>query len=121
MSYAAALVLAAVFVHAAVAKLRDQHGTATAFRELGLPGSAATVVPIVELALAAALIVVPGWAAVVALALLAGFTTFLGLSIRAGVQAGCNCFGSARRAPVSWIELARNGLLAALAVVALGA
>jgi uncharacterized membrane protein YphA (DoxX/SURF4 family) len=117
----AALVLAVVFVRAGVAKLTDRPSTTSAFRELGLPRLAATVVPIAELILAAALIVIPGWGAVFALALLAAFTTFLTLALRAGVPAPCNCFGNARPATVSWKALARNCVLAALAVVALGA
>jgi hypothetical protein len=119
VAYVAALVLAAVFVRAAVAKLSDRPATAVAFGELGLPAAAATVVPVVELALAGALVVVPEWGAVFALALLAGFTAFLVLAIRSGTSGGCNCFGSARRRPVSLADVLRNCVLAALAVVAL--
>src|SRR5687767_14532082 len=118
---AAALVLAAVFVWAAGAKLANRAETERGFRELGLPAVAATLVPIVELALAIALIVIPTWGAVFALALLVGFTTFLALAIRSGVRAGCNCFGSARRTPISWTALLRNAVLALLALVALAA
>src|SRR5688500_9193333 len=121
MGYAAALALAAVFTWAGVAKLANAASTKAGFRELGLPAVAATVVPIVELALAAVLIVIPAWGAVFALALLTGFATFLALVIRSGVRAGCTCFGSVRRAPVSWRALVRNAALAALAMVALAA
>jgi hypothetical protein len=121
VAYGAALVLAAVFVRAAVAKLADRQATATAFGELGLPAVAATAVPLVELALAGALVVVPAWGGVFALALLAGFTAFLILAIRSGARTGCNCFGSARRGPVSWNDVLRNCVLVVLAVVALTA
>lgn len=121
IGYAAALLLAAVFARAAFPKLRDRDATARSFAALGLPSGTAVVVPGVELALAAALILAPGWAAVGALALLAAFSTFLARAVRAGVRAPCNCFGSARHAPVSWVELARNGLLALVALVALTA
>ena len=119
VAYGAALVLAAVFVRAAVAKLVDRPSTATAFGELGLPAAAATAVPLVELALAGALVFVPEWGGVFALALLAGFTAFLVLAIRSGVRSGCNCFGSSRRGSVTWIDVLRNCALALLAVVAL--
>jgi hypothetical protein len=121
LGYTAALVLAAVFARAGAAKLGTRGATETTFTALGLPRSAAVAVPLAELALAVALVVAPGWGAVLALALLAGFTTFLARAVRAGVRVGCNCFGSARRAPVSWVELARNAWLAAAGVVALSA
>ena len=121
VAYGAALVLAAVFVRAATAKLADRTATAIAFGELGLPTVAATAVPLVELALAGALVVVPEWGGVFALALLAGFTAFLVLVIRSGSRAGCNCFGSARRGPVSWNDVLRNSVLVLLAAVALTA
>jgi len=121
LGYAAALLLALVFFVAAVAKLRDRPGTARAFAGLGLPARAAIAAPVMELVLVAGLVLVPGWAAAAALALLAAFTTFLARAVRAGVVVPCNCFGSARRAPVSWVELLRNALLAVLAVVALTA
>jgi len=121
LGYAAALVLAAVFARAGAAKLGTREATEATFTAFGLPRSAAVAVPLAELALAVALVVAPGWGAAFALALLAGFTTFLARAVRAGVQAGCNCFGSARRVPVSWVELVRNGWLAAAGVVALSA
>jgi hypothetical protein len=121
IGYAAALVLAAVFTRAGVAKLGSHAATETTFSALGLPRAAAVALPIAELALAAALVLAPGWGAALALALLAGFTTFLARAVRAGVQVGCNCFGSARRAPVSWVELARNAFLTLAGFVALSA
>jgi hypothetical protein len=119
LAYGAALALAAVFVRAAVAKLRDRPATAKGFAALGLPAVAATVVPLAELALAVTLVLVPQWGAVFALAMLAGFTAFLVLALRSGVHAGCNCFGSARQRPVSLADVVRNAVLAALAVLAL--
>jgi thiol-disulfide isomerase/thioredoxin len=121
LGYAAALVLAAVFVRAAAAKLHDRAGTRRTFTALGLPGSVAGAVPAVELVLALGLVVAPGWSAAVALAVLAAFTTFLWRAVRAGVSVGCNCFGRARQVPVSWVELVRNALLGGTAGVALAA
>jgi uncharacterized membrane protein YphA (DoxX/SURF4 family) len=119
-TYAAALALALVFAVAAVAKLRRRAGTARAFAGLGLasPRVLALGVPVVELALAAGLVVVPGWAGIVALAVLAGFTAFVVQAIRRGDPQGCGCFGATRPAPMGPAELLRNGLLALGAVIA---
>lgn len=123
LGYLAALVLAAAFGWAGVAKARTPRTTARTFAGLGLPAPAALAraVPAVELTLAAALVVVPGWAAAVALALLAAFTTFLARAVRAGVDVGCGCFGSNSTEPVSSVELVRNGLLASCGLLALAA
>jgi len=123
VGYLAALVLAAVFGWAGVAKLGARDRTARTFRALRLPapGGLAVAVPAVELGLAVALVVVPGWAAAGALALLAAFTVFLARAVRSGVDVGCGCFGSAGNDPVSGVELVRNALLALAAALALAA
>lgn len=123
VGYVSALVLAALFAWAGLAKLGARRRTTRTFRSLGLPtaDALAVAVPAVELALAVGLVVVPGWAAAGALALLAAFTTFLVKAIRAGVDVGCGCFGSAATDPVSPVELVRNGLLAVAALLALAA
>ena len=116
----AAIMLAAVFLVAAVAKLRDRDGTATDFASLGLPGAdlLAVAVPAVELGCAGLLVVAPGWGGVVAFALLVGFTTNLALVIRSGRVATCACFGGNSPEPVSGRHLVRNAGLAALALLA---
>jgi uncharacterized membrane protein YphA (DoxX/SURF4 family) len=115
------VVLAAVFAVAGVAKLRDPSGTLRDFEGLGLPRARVLVVfvPVVELSVAALLVIVPAAGALGALVTLAFFTTFLVGRLRAGVTAPCACFGSARRDPLSGVEIARNLALVALAVVAL--
>ncbi|MBW3652764.1 MAG: hypothetical protein KY433_04045, partial [Actinobacteria bacterium] len=85
-----------------------------------LPGwlrLAAAVTPAAALATAlrAAL---SGAMAPAALAVLAGFTTFLVRSLGRGEAGGCGCFGTSRPAPVSGVDVARNGLLTLAAVVA---
>lgn len=119
VGYAAALVLAAVFAWAGVAKLGRRERTARSFAAMGLPPGAAVWVPAVELVTALGLVVVPGWAAVAALALLAGFTVFLARAVAGGAEVGCGCFGSAGGDAVSWVDVARNGLLGVAAVAAL--
>lgn len=121
VAYAASVLLAAVFATAALSKLRDREGTAESLRLLGVPNpaSAAGLLPLPELAAALLLVVVPAVGGIVALALLAFFTTFLVNRLRAGVQAPCACFGSSSDTPLSWLTLGRNALLGVLGVLAL--
>ena len=121
--YAAAVVLAVVFALAGIAKLRRPSVTARSFAGLGLPAAKelAVAVPVVELALAVGLLVVPPVAGALALLLLVAFTAVLVSAIRSGKQVGCGCLGSTRNDPVSSVEIVRNGMLAAAAVVAMGA
>lgn len=120
MANLAAILLAAVFVYAALAKLRDRSATTADFASLGLPRAEvwAVIVPATELITATTLAVVPGWGGVLAFALLAAFTTSLALVIRSGRVATCACFGGASTEPVSGRHLIRNGVLLAMALVA---
>jgi uncharacterized membrane protein YphA (DoxX/SURF4 family) len=123
LGYACALVLAAVFVRAGAAKLARPAETAAGFAALGVPaaGLLGRAVPFVELLVAAALIAVPRAGGIVALLLLVGFAGLLARAVRAGSQAPCNCFGSARPDPVSSTDIMRDLLLAVLAATSLGA
>jgi hypothetical protein len=117
-----AVVLAVVFGWAAVAKLARLDATRRAFAELGLPAAAAlgVAVPVVELAVAASLIVRPAVGAAFALALLAAFTLVVIRAVSSGSPSGCACFGARRVEPVGPSDVVRNGLLAALAALATG-
>lgn len=117
VSYTAALVLAGVLAWAGVAKLARPRTTAASFAALGVPG--ARVVPVVELVVAAALIVWPPVGAPAAAALLAAFTVVLVRAMRRGV--GCACFGGAASQPAGARELVRNAGLSALALAAVPA
>lgn len=114
-----ALAVAATLVLAAVAKLRDPARTTGDFAALGLPvpGLLARLVPAVEIGVALALIVVPGWGAVAAFGLFVLFTALLVSLIRSGQPIACSCFGAVSDEPVSWVEVARNGVLLAAAAV----
>lgn len=118
--YVCAVLLAAVFVRAGMAKVARPASTVAGFVALGVPGAPAVarVVPFVELLLALALLSVPRVGAVAGLVVLAGFSAFLLGAVRGGVTAACNCFGQARTEPVSGLDLLRNGLLAMLAAAA---
>ena len=120
VAYASAVLLAGVFAWAGASKLRHRDRTTRTFAAFGLPAPdvLGTAVPVLELLLAVGLLVVPAVAAYVALGLLAAFTTFLVRAVRAGVDVGCGCFGSASTAPVSPVDVVRNGLLGACALVA---
>ena len=123
LGYSAALVLALMFAVAALAKLRDRDGTAAAFFALGVPNPerAARFLPLPELAAVVLLLTVPFAGAIVVLALLALFTTFMVGRLRAGLVAPCACFGATTSQPISWVSVCRNLLMGALAVLALGA
>jgi len=118
----AAVVLAVVFGWAAVAKLVRHRDTVVAFRELGLPVPRllAVLVPGAELVVAACLLLRPDVGAVVALAALVVFTAVVVRAVLRGSTGGCGCFGSRRVDPVSLADVLRNGLLAALGVIATG-
>lgn len=121
-AYAAALVLAATFAYAAAVKFQNRAGTRAALLALDLPAAhwLATALPVAELAVASVLVVRPAAGAVVALALLAFFSTLLASRIRRGSQAPCGCFGATAQDPIGAIDLVRNLLLATFAIAALG-
>src|SRR6202011_1553227 len=69
---------------------------------------------------AGVLLVRPDVGGALALAALAAFTLVVVRGVLRGVTAGCGCFGSRRVEPVTPLDVARNGLLAALAAIATG-
>ena len=118
---AAAVVLAAVFVWAAVAKLRSPIGTERSFRAMRMRHSTllARVVPVGELAVAAALVASPRIGGAAALGTLAGMSVFLGVVIGRGQDVPCACFGATRVRPIDVRDLVRNIALMALAALAI--
>jgi len=118
-AYLAGVLLAAVLVVAAVAKLADRKGTAAGFERLGLGGSPAlaVAVPVAELTTAAALVLVPVVGGVLAIVLLGSFTAFLADRVRRGVDAPCRCLGGASDSPVGWPDVLRNTAFLALALI----
>ena len=120
---AAAVLVAAAFAWAGATKLARPEATAQAFRTLNLPAvaPAARALPLLELAVAAGLVMAPRAGGMAALVLLMLFTVLLVRAIAAGATTGCGCFGAVADEPVSVLDVARNCLLAAGAVAALGA
>ncbi len=116
----AAVVLAAVFAASAIAKARDIGGTIAGLAALGLPlpGPLTIMTIVVEAALVAGLLLRPGWAGLAAVAVLVAFTVALVEIRQRGNTAPCHCFGARLDTPVGRGELARNGALILLAVLA---
>ena len=119
-----ALVLAAVFAVAGVAKLADLAGTRRAIGEFGAPArlvpTLAVALPLAELGIAAALIP-PGsarWAAIAALAMLLVFCAAIVRALARGSAPDCNCFGGLTQTTIGRGTLVRNVALAAVAAFA---
>ena len=124
MSFAVSLsqlALALVFAVAGIAKLADRAGTRRAIEGFGvaprLSPALALLLPIVELAIAAALL--PAASArlgsLAAIALLATFSLAIARSLSAGSAPDCNCFGGLTQTKVGRGSIVRNLLLAGLA------
>lgn len=117
----ARLLLAAIFLLAAIAKLRDREGSSDALREFGLPAAlarpAAVLLPLAELAVAVLLLpaATARVAAGAALGLLCVFTTAIAIQLVRGRKPDCRCFGQLRASPIGPRTLARNAAFAALA------
>jgi hypothetical protein len=121
---AAALASAALgvaFVFAGGAKLAAGRAWPAQAAALGAPAWTVPLLPWVELVLGALAIVQLGRCvvAVALLALLAAFSALIVLRLREGRRPPCACFGSWSAQPLGWQHLARNAVLAALAVVAI--
>jgi uncharacterized membrane protein YphA (DoxX/SURF4 family) len=120
------VLLAAIFVVAAIGKLLDLPGSRRSLVGFGVPQRAAsvlgTLLPFAELAAAVALVPAPTarWGAVGALGLLLTFVAGIANALRRGEAPDCNCFGAIHSAPASRTTLARNVALAAIAGVVVG-
>src|SRR5690348_6314242 len=117
------LALAGVFIVAGIGKLLDLPGSQQAMRNFGVPEPfakpAGIALPLVEIGIALLLLPVaaaPG-GAMLALLLLAAFISAIAVNLARGNRPDCNCFGQLHAAPIGWPTLARNGGLAALALV----
>lgn len=115
-------VLAGVFGLAAVAKLADLSGSWSAVAGFGVPASLARVLgallPFVELAVAAALILssTARFGALGAAVLLGTFVVAIARSLGRGEAPDCHCFGQLHSEPAGPRALARNVALMGLAV-----
>lgn len=103
-----------------IAKAKEPTSTVTAIVNLKLDQwlpvkPIARVLPWAEIALAAALLLLPGvfqiLAALAAVALFIGYWAAIARAVIQGNTASCNCFGSASSAPISMFTLIRNTAL----------
>lgn len=126
-SLLARLVLAPVFAVAGLTKLADSDKTREMLAGFGVGRGflsfMALALPLVELAVAAALIVPPvAFAgALAASALLALFTGVIVFNLSKGHHPDCNCFGQIGSAPIGSLTLVRNVVLTCLALLVVAA
>ena len=119
----ARIALAAVFAVAAVAKLADLEGSRRAMRDFGIPVRPAAalglLLPLAELAIALGLLFPPTaqWSAAAAVVLLSAFMVGIAAALRRGEEPDCHCFGQVHSAPAGRGTLARNAVLAVLALL----
>jgi uncharacterized membrane protein YphA (DoxX/SURF4 family) len=114
--------LAAVFTTAALTKLMDPSSLRSTFRDFGtgerLSGTAAFLLPPIEFAVAAAILIAPTarWGGVAGAALLVTFIGGILNALRQGRRPDCGCFGALRPTPIGRSTLIRNIALLAVAV-----
>jgi hypothetical protein len=128
IAFAARVVIALVLVVSGVSKLVVAVRALPVYRKEGplfalVAFATACSLPIVELLVAAALLLVDAvWPVYVALALFAVFSAVLVRRMMRDDRRPCNCFGAAsRRRALSVGSLVRNGWFLVLAVLATGA
>ncbi len=111
--------LAAVFVIAAVSKLRDLEGTRRSVVSFGVPESIASAfsvaLPIIEIVAAAMLLMVAtSWfGAITVTALLVGFTLAIGVQLAKGAEPDCHCFGQLSAEKIGISSILRNAIFLA--------
>jgi thiol-disulfide isomerase/thioredoxin len=114
--------LAAVFGVAGIAKLSDRRGTTRTLEAFGVPKHlaklASPALPILELAIAVALMpaVSARVGAASALVMLVVFSMAAAVVMMRGRRVECHCFGQLTTGTVGWNTLARNVILAILAI-----
>lgn len=119
----ARVVLAGVFAVAAAGKLMDLAGSREAVAGFGVPRVLArpvgTLLPFAELAASVLLVLTAGAraGAVLAAALLLAFAAGIAVNLARGRAVDCHCFGAIHSAPAGPATLARNVVLAALALL----
>jgi uncharacterized membrane protein YphA (DoxX/SURF4 family)/thiol-disulfide isomerase/thioredoxin len=117
-------VMFVVFALAGFAKVADLATSRETIEAFGLPKRmarlAGTALPLVELAVAAALLVRPTarWAAVAATLVLIVFSGGVAYALSQGRTPDCNCFGQVSSRQISWRTLVRNAVFVAVALFA---
>jgi peroxiredoxin len=115
------LVLAIVFVTAAIGKLASLAASRQAVLGFGVPerlaGPIGNLLPFAELAVGIMLLGsrAAWWGAIGAILLLVAFIAGICVNLVRGHKPNCHCFGQFHSQPVSWATAFRNAALAALA------
>ena len=119
MSFIFAVIVAAVFVYAGVAKFATFNDWTFQARALGAPDPAVVLVPVAEVTLGVML--VGGWwltqTIIASILLLCAFTVLLLVRLRDEDRQPCSCFGTKSQRPISWLDVSRNLGLASLLLV----
>ena len=117
----ASILLGLAFVLAGGSKIAAGPSWPAQASGLGAPDWAVPVVPWTEVVVGALLVAqfARRPAAVVAGALLIAFTVLIVLRLSQGRHPPCACFGAWSSTPIGWGHVARNGVLLALAALAL--
>ena len=120
MSFVFAVVVAAVFVYAGVAKFVTFNNWTFQARALGAPDPAVVLVPVAEITLGVML--VGGWwltqTVIAGILLLGAFTVLLLVRLRDEERQPCSCFGATSHRPISWLDVLRNVILISFLLVA---
>ena len=121
LSDVARIVLGAALLGAAIAKIAAGTRWVDQAAELAVPRPMASALPWAELAVGSSVAVgiAEPWPAAIALALLAAFTAWIVVHLVSGERPPCACFGALSAAQLSWWDVARNGVLIALALLAI--
>ncbi len=117
----ASVVLGVSFVVAGASKIASGDGWPVEAAGLGAPSWTIPIVPWFEVSLGALLVVQLARrpTAAIAIAVLVVFTTLIANRLRRGEHPPCACFGAWSAKPIGPGHLVRNGVLIALAVLAL--
>jgi len=120
VSFIFAVVVAAVFVYAGVAKFATFNNWTFQARALGAPDPAVVLVPLAEITIGVML--VGGWWFTqiigAGLLLLVSFTVLLLVRLRDPDRLPCSCFGATSQRPMSWLDVLRNVLVIIVLTVA---
>lgn len=121
MSAVAAVIVGVALLVAGASKIAAGPEWPVQARGLGAPRLVVPVLPWVEIALGALLVVQVArpFVATAALALLAAFTVLIGVRLARGEHPPCACFGGWSAKPLRAGHVVRNAVLIALAVVAM--
>lgn len=116
----ASVVTGAVFLVSGVSKLASPQSWRAGADGMGVPWALARPVPLVEVGVGAALVVVwqRGALAWLAVAMLLAFTALLALRLSQGSRPVCACFGSWSAQPIGPRHVARNVVFLVVALAA---